>query len=106
MKRMLLVWFFTLAACAIANPGRAADKWSIVPHSDAPVDEAIFKTLDIDGDGYVSRLEARRETNLKRMFDELDTNRDGRLSRDELKGLYVVEMPGDAANRKATGQSR
>ena len=40
------------------------------------------------------------------MFDELDTNRDGRLSRDELRGLYVVEMPGDAANREATGQSR
>ena len=50
--------------------------------------------LDIDRDGYVSRLEARRGSNLERQFGELDTNRDGRLSRDELRGMYLTPMPG------------
>jgi Ca2+-binding EF-hand superfamily protein len=34
-----------------------------------------------------------------RRFDQLDTNRDGRLSREELRETFKVERPGDTANR-------
>lgn len=59
-----------------------------------PVDEAAFRVLDIDGDGYISRLEVRRGSNLERQFSQLDANRDGRLSREELRGLAVVQSSG------------
>ena len=86
---MLTAWSVTSGVSAADNPSR----------SSRPVDETTFKTLDIDGDGYISRLEVRRETYLERQFDQLDTNRDGRLSREELRGMFKVETPGDTANR-------
>lgn len=88
---MLMAWSVTCSVSAADNPAR--------PRSSAPVDEATFKTLDMDGDGYISRLEVRRETSLERRFDQFDTNRDGRLSREELRGTYRVETPGDQVNR-------
>jgi len=91
---MLAAWSVACAAHAGEYPPRSTAR------ADAPVDEATFRTLDIDGDGYVSRLEVRRGTNLEREFDRLDTNRDGRLSREELRGMFPVERPGDAASRK------
>src|SRR5262245_57748150 len=107
MKRTPLIFMLALAACSSSPPVESADATPpLAPRPGPPVDEAIFKTLDIDGDGYISRGEARRDTNVERMFNELDANRDGRLSREELKGLYPVEMPGDAANRKAAGNRR
>ena len=101
MKTAPFTVFAMLMACAMAYPVRAADTASSsMPRPGAPVDEATFGVLDIDRDGYLSRLEVRRGTNLERMFDQLDANRDGRLSREELRGLYAVEMPGDVANRR------
>ena len=100
MKRMPLTVLTLLAAWSMACPLRAADTVSSIPSFDVPVDEATFRVLDINRDGYVSRMEARRGTNLERMFDRLDANRDGRLSREELRGMVVVEMPGDVTNRR------
>lgn len=45
-----------------------------------------FAALDVDGDGYVSRLEARAHPALDAEFNAIDSNRDGRLSREELAG--------------------
>ena len=90
---MLAAWSVACAVHAGDNPPRSAVR------ADAPVDEATFRTLDMDGDGYISRTEVRRGTNLEREFDRLDTNRDGRLSREELRGLFVIERPGDVDNR-------
>lgn len=42
--------------------------------------------LDTDGDGYISRREARANENLSAEFNAVDANRDGRLSRAELSG--------------------
>ncbi len=94
---MLTAWSVSCAVHAADNPPQSTVR------AGAPVDEATFRTLDIDGDGYVSRMEVRRGTNLERQFDRLDTNHDGRLSREELRGMFPVESPGDAAN-KASGR--
>ncbi|WP_337243774.1 hypothetical protein [Luteimonas sp. gir] len=45
-----------------------------------------FAALDVNGDGYISRAEARANPTLSAEFDAVDSNRDGRLSREELAG--------------------
>lgn len=42
-----------------------------------------FRNLDANGDGFISRDEARAQRGLERAFDESDDNRDGRLDADE-----------------------
>lgn len=43
-----------------------------------------FDALDSDGDGYISRSEARANATLDAEFDGVDRDGDGRLSREEL----------------------
>lgn len=43
-----------------------------------------FDALDTDGDGYISRSEARANPTLHAEFDGVDRDRDGRLSPEEL----------------------
>ncbi|VXB39955.1 conserved exported hypothetical protein [Luteimonas sp. 9C] len=45
-----------------------------------------FTALDADGDGYVDRTEAKAHSALDAEFNAIDSNRDGRLSREELAG--------------------
>ena len=45
-----------------------------------------FAALDSDGDGHISRAEARAHPTLAAEFNAIDVNRDGRLSREELAG--------------------
>ena len=87
----LLALAATSASCSFQPTETRAG--STVYSADAPVDEAAFRVLDIDRDGYISRLEARRGSNLERQFGEFDTNRDGRLSREELRGTILGPLP-------------
>ncbi|MEZ0469412.1 hypothetical protein [Luteimonas salinilitoris] len=45
-----------------------------------------FATLDSNGDGHLSRSEARANESLSAEFDAADSYRDGRLSQEELSG--------------------
>ncbi len=49
---------------------------------------ATLKSLDINGDGLISREEAAAAPRLAKNFDRIDTNHDGFLSRDELKAAH------------------
>jgi hypothetical protein len=76
----LLLFFM---AAATGNPALHARPVSAQAVPDAPVLSAEFARLDADGDGAISRLEALREPEVLRTFRRADTNKDGRLDREE-----------------------
>ncbi len=45
----------------------------------------LFKELDANHDGYISKEEAKRSADITSRFDKLDLNHDGRISVDEFK---------------------
>jgi len=53
--------------------------------------DAIFRDLDTNKDGKISRAEARGQ--VKRHFEELDTNKDGSIDRDELWEAAAAKPP-------------
>lgn len=55
-----------------------------------------WKTADKDGDGALSRAEvdAAKMPRLSRDFDQLDANKDGKLSADEMRAAMKKRMPG------------
>jgi hypothetical protein len=90
-------------AASTAPPPNTSPTGSPPDKSDrsAPADTAdaksvpSFKQLDKNKDGFVSRDEAQKSSSLSARFDELDLDRDGKLSQSEL----------DAAKRPAAGRS-
>jgi hyperosmotically inducible protein len=48
-----------------------------------PHERPLFKKLDADGNGFVTRAEAKRLKGFEAAFTEADENRDGKLSPDE-----------------------
>ncbi|HEX6296037.1 MAG TPA: hypothetical protein VFZ74_05620 [Burkholderiales bacterium] len=58
--------------------------------------KAVFASLDVNGDGYVSRREAARHPGVARGFDAADEDRDGRLSPLEFSRIAVnrSDQPG------------
>jgi hypothetical protein len=59
----------------------------------------LFDRLDKNRDGFVSRDEARDATELQGRFAELDTDNDGKISRSEIRAL-------DNDRRSAAGSSK
>jgi len=72
MPRLLL-----LAVLASALPAAAEDALGTLP---VRVRGAAFAALDADGDGFLSRREARRHAGVAASFRAADTDGDGRLS--------------------------
>jgi hypothetical protein len=51
----------------------------------------LFLSLDLDGDGSVSRAEARSDLNFGPRFDDMDINRDGIVTTAELQRFIEAE---------------
>ncbi len=49
-----------------------------------------FKMLDADGNGSISRAEAAKHPRLTKHFDQIDTNKDGSLSKEELQAFRAA----------------
>ena len=47
-----------------------------------------FKAADKDGDGKISRAEAVALPHIAKHFDEIDTNKDGFITKEELKAQH------------------
>jgi hypothetical protein len=99
MKRN--IWI-ALAIAALAAPLGAQDKKpadaTAGQGASTSTVELVFKTLDKDQDGFISRQEAKGST-IERDFSAVDKDRDGKLSLSE----YAAARPaasGDSAKPK------
>jgi hypothetical protein len=54
--------------------------------------ESYFRTLDLNGDGFVSLAEAAGDPIVVQRFDKGDRNRDGKLSEKEFANLSRVKV--------------
>jgi hypothetical protein len=53
--------------------------------SAAPIDMALFEQSDANGDGHVDVVEVMSSVDLQGRFNDIDTDRDGRLSAAEMQ---------------------
>jgi HlyD family secretion protein len=85
------------------SPGGAAGTGDTGSRPDSAVGTtagSLFDRLDKNADGQISRDEAEGEARLNGRFVELDTNNDGKLSRSELQ---VLESEKSGAGTGSTG---
>ncbi len=60
-------------------------------HADSATD-GYFRSLDLDGDGYVSIAEAAGDPVVVNRFDRADRNHDGKLSPKEFARLKKIKV--------------
>lgn len=83
IKRTLIAALFLVPAIAFAADNTSAPKGERGSH---------FKKADTDGNGTLSRAEVEKSLpRLAKQFDQIDTNKDGQLSRDELKAAKKTQ---------------
>jgi hypothetical protein len=75
--RFLLAFTFALAATGVRADGAT---------------DSYFRSLDLNGDGYVSLAEAAGDAVVVNRFDKADRNRDGKLSPKEFARLKNVKV--------------
>lgn len=100
------------AAAPAAQPERAAapalQRMKPLPQPVGPDADSVFKLLDQDGNGSISRAEfdhwwARRAGSgqmripLRTQFDRLDRNRNGGLDQEEYAQMILIRQAGPAA---------
>lgn len=85
MKKELCV----LACCVATSAWAAPAEITGLPAAKARVDQQ-FRAADKNGDGALSPAEARNGMPaLAGLFDRVDSNHDGRITRDELEAAYA-----------------
>lgn len=70
-----------IALAALLLPSVAAAQTAPPPQDTSP--QALFARIDTNSDGKVSREEATRMPSVATRWEELDKNKDGSLSREE-----------------------
>ena len=75
MYRTLVIALAALAACSSLDREAGPD----VAHA--------FRSLDRNGDGYITRDESRRDDAVARAFDVADRNGDGKLDPEEFRQI-------------------
>lgn len=78
---------------ATRTDGGASSGSSASRAPDASEKEALFRHLDIDGDGFVSKAEAAGNEKATVGFDRADRNRDGKLSFAEYDSIGKPRPP-------------
>ncbi|MEO5695017.1 MAG: hypothetical protein ABIQ72_17920 [Usitatibacter sp.] len=61
-----------------------------------------LKSADTNGDGLISRAEAAALPRLARNFDQIDANKDGQLSAEEMRAFHKARHA-ERENRRAEG---
>ena len=89
-KRLVCTLMFGLM---LAAAGHAADTDPQAGYQRRVAERyvALFQSLDLDGDGRVSRAEARADLNFGPRFDDMDINRDGIVTAAELQRFIQAE---------------
>ncbi|MHA6894370.1 EF-hand domain-containing protein [Ralstonia pseudosolanacearum] len=96
-NKRIVQTFLATSALFLAMSGMSAHAQDAsAPAAAAPAPSATapnhhgsgFKKLDTNGDGMVSRDEAKGHRWLEDHFDEIDTNHDGQISKDELAAWH------------------
>ncbi len=72
--------------------------------------QARWKAADSNNDGYIDRGEAQAMNPIAKHFDELDTDKDGKLSMDEIRNstqtrLHAADTNQDGAIDRAEAQA-
>ncbi|HZZ93270.1 MAG TPA: EF-hand domain-containing protein [Usitatibacter sp.] len=76
----------TLALIAALGLASAATLVSAAPEGQGPM--ARLRAADTNGDGLISRDEAKALPRLAKHFDQIDTDRNGQISPEELKAAH------------------
>ena len=92
MKKVTVTLFTALLSASLGASLAFAEA-PLSPPADGNVERAHkmharLKAADQDGDGKISRAEAVALPRLAKHFDEIDTNKDGFLDRQEMKAWH------------------
>lgn len=108
IARPLIASAVLSALVAVSSSGLAADEAASQANPASATGEtsyrdAMFKRLDSDHDGYISRAEATRQPRFMDAFQQADDDRDSKLSNDEyIKARAIYERQRVAEYAKDT----
>ncbi|MDB5904955.1 MAG: hypothetical protein JWM26_3833 [Betaproteobacteria bacterium] len=91
--------------CSAAGAASADDKADYDKRAAARY-EALFQTLDRNRDGVVSREEAQGDLNFLPSFDDMDINRDNVVSTDELRRFIESRFGVNVVANQGQGGSK
>lgn len=78
---------YALLLCALGLAGAATLGYA-APGAEGHDPMARLKAADTNGDGMISRDEAKALPRLAKRFDEIDANHDGQITADELRAFH------------------